>query len=110
MKVYILDKQGKSREQMLIWLSEDKRIAGTEVFEDYVRFVEQVENSPPDFCIIRLGADGIPGLRAAEMVRQINLEIRIIFISDDRDHALDAYEIGVYGYLLCPVRKDKKEM
>lgn len=61
MKVYILDRRGKSREQMLEWLSEDKRLTGIEVFEDYIN--------------------------------------RIIFISDDRDYALDAYEVGAYGYM-----------
>ena len=79
------------------------------MFEDYVRFVEQVGYSLPDFCIIRLGWDGIPGLKTAGLVRQICPDIRIIFVSDDRDYALDAYEVGAYGYLLCPVEQDKLE-
>ena len=107
MKVYILDVQSKSREQMLKWLSEDKSIEEVEIFEDYIIFIEQVGKSPPDFCIIRLSRDGIPGLKTADMVRQISPDIKIVFISDDRDYALDAYEIGVYGYQLCPVAKDK---
>lgn len=109
MRVYILDKQSKSREQMLEWLSEDKRLTGIEVFEDYIRFIEQVGKSPPDFCVIRLGKDEIPGLKTGDMVRQTSPDIKIIFISDDRDYALDAYEVGAYGYLLCPVQRDKLE-
>lgn len=109
MRVYILDRKGKSREQMLEWLSEDKRLTGIETFDDYIRLIEQVGNSPPDYCIIRLGADGIPGLKTADMVRQIDPGIRIVFISDDRDYALDAFEAGANGYLLCPVERDKLE-
>lgn len=105
MKVYILDKQSESRAQMIEWLSEDKRLSGIEAFDDYIRLIEQVENSPPDFCIIRLGMDGIPGLKAADMIHQINSSIRIVFVSDDRDYAIDAFEIGAYGYLLCPIAK-----
>jgi len=105
--VYILDMQGKSREQMLLWLSEDKKVDAFEAFEDYIRFVEQTGKSPPDFCVIRLGENRIPGLRAAAMVRQISTDIRIIFISDQRDYALNAYEMGADGYLLCPLEKDK---
>ncbi|MEN6490286.1 MAG: response regulator [Smithella sp.] len=104
-----MDKPGESQEQMLKWLSEDKRLTGIEVFEDYARFVEQVGNYPPDFCIIRLGGNEIPGLKTAAMVSQISSDIRIIFISDDRKSALDAYELGAYGYLICPLLKDKFE-
>ena len=105
MKVYILDIQSENRVQMLQWLSEDKSVEGVEVFEDYIRFIEQVGKSPPDFCVIRLGNNGIPGLKAADMVQQISSDIRIVFVSDDRDYAVDAYEVGAYGYLLCPASK-----
>lgn len=107
MKVNILDVQSKSRDQMLQWLSEDERVTDVQVFEDYIRFIEQIGKSPPDFCVIRLGKDGIPGLKTAEMVWQISTDIKIVFISDDRDYALDAFEMGAYGYLLCPVDKEK---
>ncbi|MEN6350078.1 MAG: response regulator [Syntrophomonas sp.] len=109
MRVYILDEQVESREQILKWLSENKKLTGIEVFEDYALFVEQVGKSPPDFGIIRLGGNEIPGLKVGEMVKQISPDVRIIFISDDRKSALDAYELGAYGYLLCPLLKDKFE-
>lgn len=109
MRVYILDKKSKSREKMQGWLSEDKRVEGIEGFEDYIQFIERVGKSPPDICFIRLGDDRIPGLKIADMIRQISSDTRIVFISDDGDYALDAYEVGAYGYLLCPVMKDKLE-
>jgi len=107
LKVYILDVQSKIREQMLKWLSENKKVEGVEVFEDYVQFVGQVTRFPPDFCFIRLGKDGIPGMKAAGMVQQISSDIRIVFVSDDRDYAVDAYEVGAHGYLICPLKKEK---
>lgn len=109
MRVYILDRRCKTREQILEWLSDDKMLTGVESFEDYIKFIEQIGNSPPDFCIIRLGWDGIPGLKTADMVRQISPDIRVVFISDDRDYALDAFEVRADGYLLCPVKRDKLE-
>ncbi len=109
MKIYILDRQRKSREQILNWLAEDQRVEALETFEDYISFIEQVAKSPPDFCFVRLGNNGIPGLKAADMVKQTSPEIRIVFVSDDRDYALDAYEIGAYGYLLCPVNRKQFE-
>lgn len=92
---------------MLEWLWTEKRFTEVEAFEDYTRLVEQAGNSPPDFCIIRLGRDEIPGLKIAETVKQISPDVRIIFISDERNFALAAYELGAHGYLLCPLVKDK---
>lgn len=107
MRAYILDVQGRIREQMLKWLSENKKIDGIEVFEDYAQFVEQIREFPPEFCFIRLGKDGIPGLKVAGMVQQISSDIRIVFVSDDRNYAVDAYEVGAHGYLICPLKKEK---
>ena len=107
LKAYILDVQGKIRDQMLKWLSEDIKIHGIEVFEDYVRFIEQVVKSPPNICFIRLGKDSIPGLKTAEMIKQLSSEIRIVFVSEDKSYAIDAYEVGAYGYLLSPFTREK---
>ncbi len=107
LRVYILDRQDKIRGQLLKWLSENKNIEEIEVFEDYVRFVEQVFKYPPVFCFIRLGKDGIPRMKAAAMVNRISPDIHIVFVSDDRKYAVDAFEVGAYGYLTCPLDKEK---
>lgn len=107
MKVDILDVPGKSRKLMLQWLSEDESVIGIQVFEDYIRLIEQIGKSPPDLCVIRLGKDGIPGMKTAEMIQQINTDIKIVFISDEKDHALNAFELGAYGFLLCPLTRAK---
>lgn len=107
MKVYILDAKNKNNEKILRWLYEDKRVKAIEVFEDYSKFIKMVGKSTPDLCIVRLGRDEIPGLKVAGMVKKISPETRTVFVSDSRDYAVDAYEIGAYGYLLSPVSRDK---
>lgn len=109
MRVYILDFQSKNLEQILTWLSQDKRIEDTEVFENYTQFIEKVENLHPDLCFIRIGEYRISGLKAGKMVKQISPETRIVFMADDRAYALDAYEAGAWGYLLNPVERTKFE-
>ncbi len=106
MKVYILDERGKNRDQLQYWLAEDIKTGTVETFEDYVRFIEKVGQSPPDFCFIRVGKSKIPGLITSEMVRQVSADIRVVFISNDRDYAVDAYEVGAYGYLVYPLQRD----
>lgn len=107
MRLYILDAQDKIRDQLLRILSEYNKADEIKAFEDYAAFMEQAIKFPPDYCFIRLGTDGIPGLKAAEMAQQISGDIRVIFVSEDRRHALDAYEVGAYGYLCPPFTKEK---
>jgi len=107
LRVYILDVQDKIRDQLLKILSGYNKADEIKAFEDYARFIKQVGNSPPAFCFIRLGKDGIPGLKAAGMVQLISTDIRIIFVSEDKRYAVDAYEVGAYGYLSSPLTKEK---
>lgn len=107
LRAYILDAQGKIREQLLKILFEYNKADEIKAFEDYAQFIKQVGQSPPDFCFIRLGTDGIPGLKAAERVQRISSDSRIIFVSEDKRYAVEAYEVGVYGYLSPPLTKEK---
>ncbi len=107
LRVYVLDERGKARTQMLSRLSECKSVDGILVFDDWVGFLEQTGSTPPDYCFIRLGRDGIPGFKAAEAVRKISTDIRIVFIAEDERYAVDAYEVGAYGYLTYPLTKEK---
>jgi two-component SAPR family response regulator len=107
LRLYILDVQGKIREQLLKIMSEYNKADEIKAFEDYAGFIEQIGKSPPDYCFIRLGKDGIPGLKAAGTVQRISKDIRIVFISEDGRHAVDAYEVGAYGYISVPFTKEK---
>jgi two-component system LytT family response regulator len=107
LRVYILDKKNDNRELMRHWLSQKQNVSVVEIFEDQVACIERVEYLPPDLCFIRLGIESIPGLKTARMIHIINPEIRLVFVTEGRDYALDAYEIGAYGYLLLPLEKGK---
>ena len=49
------------------------------------------------------GANEIPDLKVAEMLHKISRNTKIIFLSEDRDYALAAYQIGAYRYICCPL-------
>jgi len=100
LKVYVLDKKSESLKRMLECLSDNKKISEVEVFDDYDLFISKVIKFNPTLCIIRLGSEEIPGLRAARTVKLVNCNMRVVFISESRDYALDAFEIGANGYLL----------
>lgn len=107
MKVYILDAEGATLDKMLLWLFDNSMVKVIAVFEKPDEFLEGIKKEPPDLVFVRLGNDEIPWLKTVRIMVALNQNIRVVFISDEPDYVVDAYEIGSYGYLLCPVTKDK---
>ncbi len=107
LRVYILDAPGKIRDQLVKLLPEVNKANEIMAFEDYAQFIEQIKASPPDYCFVRLGKDGIPGLKAAETVQRISGDVRVVFLSEDIRYAVEAYKVGAYGYLSTPLTKEK---
>ncbi len=107
MRVYILDTGGSGLDKMLTWLSENTRIREVSVIKSQDVFLERVERERPELVFIRLGNSEITGLKMGQMVKAMEQDIRIVFVSEEKDYALDAYEVGAYGYLLCPIEKKK---
>ncbi|MFA7467574.1 MAG: response regulator [Desulfotomaculaceae bacterium] len=107
MKVYLLEAAGATLDKMLLWLSENALVKVVAVFEKPDELLERIEREKPDLVFIRLGNAEIPGLKTGSIVMAIEQNIKVVFVSDEHDYALNAYEIGAYGYLLCPVAKDK---
>ncbi|MTI95547.1 MAG: response regulator [Firmicutes bacterium] len=107
MRVYILANKGN--DQIITCISQIKHVNEIKVFDDNIRFIEQLSKRPPDCCLIKLGESQIPGLTTAEKIKRLNSEIRIILIAEDGDYALEGFEIGVQGYLLYPLEVEKLE-
>ena len=107
MKIFILERPGKSLDQMLEWLAEAQNVTGIYSFENEIHFIDQVGINNPKVCIIRTCWGALQGLRIAEMVRQISPKSKIIMLSETKDYAMEAFEVGVHGYLLYPLEKAK---
>jgi DNA-binding NarL/FixJ family response regulator len=90
---------------MVSWLADSGKVSGIEIFGDYIRFIDHVFASEPDLCLIRLGTPGIPGLKTADAIKRKKSITRIVFMADDEAYAVTAFEVGAYGYLLLPVKK-----
>lgn len=108
-RVYMLDEGGLGLERILIWLAEKTYIREVAVIKRLDLFLERVERERPDMVFIRLGNSENSGLKTGQIVKAMDQDIRLIIVSDEKESAVDAYEVGAYGYLLCPVEKGKFE-
>lgn len=109
LRVYILENHSIKIQNMLSWLAEKSNIEEISLIKNEALFLELAERDPPDVAFIRLGDEEIPGLTIGNKLYQMGNKTDIVYISDDRNQALNAYEVGAAGYLLGPVKKSKLE-
>ena len=107
MRVHILDNGGDGLEKILLWLSENNEILEVNVQKETDAFLERVEREKPELLFIRLGDKEIAGLEVGRIVRSMDFEPKIVFVASRKNYAIDAYEVGADGYLLCPVERKK---
>lgn len=64
------------------------------------------------FLDIDLGNSDINGIMLAKKIKEIQPEIRIIFVTGFKEYAFDAFSVHATGYLLKPIQKDdiKREL
>lgn len=109
MRVYILENQSYKVQKILSWLAEKTCVDEVSLIKNSELFLELAKREPPDVAFIRLGENDIPGLGIGEKLNKMEHKVQIVFISDNKENAISAFEVGVLGYLLSPVDRTKFE-
>lgn len=107
MRVHILDNGGDELNKILLWLSENEEILDVNVQKEAGAFLDKAKREKPELVFIRLGDAEIPGLEVGRLLKGMDFEPKIVFVASRRNYAIDAYEVGADGYLLCPVERKK---
>ncbi len=107
MRVFILDEHCDVLNEFLIWLAGDKKIEKVSYFNDTYEFIKKVETEKPELVFIKLARTDISGLKIGNLLKSVNNDIKVVFISEETDYAVEAHNIGAFGYLLTPVEKKK---
>lgn len=70
--------------------------------EELIRSVRE-DNYVPDLILMDIYMQGMTGIEAAKVLRDMEIESRIIFLTTSREHALDAFRVDATQYLTKPV-------
>ena len=107
MRILLLDDGVSGTEKLLEWFSECGEIEMASVIKTRELFLEKAAAERPDAVFIHTGRAGFPGFKTGEALRALGSRVPIVFLSDEKKSALDAFEAGADGFLLCPVEKCK---
>lgn len=105
MKVYILDTSGEILNKILKWLANNKKVSYIAFFDDSAKFIENVVREKPELVFIRIEANDTQGVGVANFIKSMQPNIKIVFISDKKCCAMDAYDTETYEEMISPAEK-----
>jgi two-component system, LytTR family, response regulator len=104
MKAIIIDGERLARWELKNLLAIHKEVEVIAECSDALQAKEKINELKPDiiFCDIQM-----PGKSGLELVEEISGTIDVVFITAHDEHAIMAFELNAFDYLLKPVQSDR---
>src|SRR6478735_2360799 len=104
MKAIIIDDERLARQELKNLLSVHREVEVIAECSDANQAKEKINELKPDiiFCDIQM-----PGKSGLELVEEISASVDVVFITAHDEHAIKAFELNAFDYLLKPVQADR---
>jgi two-component system, LytTR family, response regulator len=104
MKAIIIDDERLARQDLKGLLAAHKEVEVIAECSDAAQAKEKINELKPDiiFCDIQM-----PGKSGLELVEEISPTIDVVFITAYDEHAIKAFEVNAFDYLLKPVQAER---
>jgi two-component system LytT family response regulator len=104
MKAIIIDDERLARQELKNLLSAHKEVEVIAECADYAEAKVKINELKPDivFCDIQM-----PGKSGLELAEEISGAIEVVFITAHDEHAIKAFELNAFDYLLKPVQPER---
>jgi len=109
LRVLVVDDQPRDLDEIARLLSVDSRIGKISRAADAMAAIMHInrgrdENLPYDAAFLDILMPGLNGMHLAKILSAFRVPPRIVFVTTDEKHAVDAFEIEAVDYLLKPIR------
>jgi two-component system LytT family response regulator len=104
MKAIIIDDERLARQELKNLLAVHKEVEVIAECTDALQAKEKIAELKPDliFCDINM-----PGKSGLELAEEISGTIDVVFVTAHDEHAIKAFEINAFDYLLKPVQPER---
>ena len=104
MKAIIIDDERLARQELKNLLATYKEIEIIAECSDAIQAKEKINELKPDviFCDIQM-----PGKTGLELVEEISGVVDVVFVTAYDEHAIKAFELNAFDYLLKPVQPQR---
>jgi two-component system LytT family response regulator len=104
MKAIIIDDERLARQELKNLLSGYKEVEIVAECADAVQALEKINELKPDviFCDIQM-----PGKTGLQLAEEISGTIDVVFVTAHDEHAIKAFELNAFDYLLKPIQPQR---
>ena len=101
-RILVVDDSEPWRRQVLSMLQTRAEFRVVAEVADGLEAVQQVQDLKPDLILLDVGLPSLNGLEAANRIRQITPDVRIVFLTQNRDRDVRqaALSTGAQSYVL----------
>lgn len=75
-------------------------------FTNSTDFLCNVKNGENDLVLLDVLMPGFNGIQAAQELRELDKNVRLVFVSASPEFAVESYHVGAYYYLLKPINAE----
>ncbi|WP_182298402.1 response regulator [Cohnella cholangitidis] len=107
MRAILIDDEKPALAQIEWLLERDGRLEVAAKFTSAREGIKYLEKNRAEIVFLDIEMPGLNGLEAAEHIRQIDSEIRIVYITAYSEYAIEAFDLNALDYLLKPVHPER---
>jgi len=107
MNCIVVDDEYPAREELKHFISKFSSIKIEGEFDDSIKALEFIEKNKPDIVFLDINMPRLDGMALGRIVNNFEKKIIVVFITAYREHAVDAFEIEAFDYILKPYSEDR---
>lgn len=102
MKCIIVEDEFLAREELKYFIKNFSNIEISGEFEDGIEVLKFLQNNRVDVIFLDINITGIDGVVIAKNISKFSEKPYIVFITAYKEHAVEAFEIEAFDYILKP--------
>ena len=112
MHVIYVDDEKPALENFRWTVAGFEEVKSLQLFNGDEKVIEWAKTHPVDVAFLDMEMAGLHGLELARMLKEVNRNIWVVFVTAYSEYALDAFRVDAIGYVLKPYSKAdiKKEL
>lgn len=100
----VVDDEAPARGDLGYLLRQSSRVREVREAEDPVAAMDLLASAPADVVFLDIQMPGLDGLQLAELLKSVLPQPRVVFVTAFEQHAVEAFQLAAFDYLLKPVR------
>lgn len=108
MNCLIIDDEKPSREELRYFIENHSAISIVNEFENSIQALKFLQDAKDvDVIFLDINMPNLDGMELAKIIHRFKERPEIVFVTAYKEHALDAFQVEAYDYLLKPYSRDR---